>query len=311
MVGTAAIPALTVPLRARADSAIDSERLPKAPTTGLGAGALVIVVEQGSVVPAQAAGSEKYRSHRAFGMSATGVNAIARGSTFVIQGHAQFAETKSDTAPAVGRQGLLELPAIAAPDEVGDSFVQLWAGTQRVGAPVMIATRPAGTIARITAFVPAGDETYLAVGEHFAVVDIASYLAKASNEGLAAPAPTRDQSSLGGGQETTNDVCVRSPFGPGVVEWQGVDPWIYGFSVKAEDGNYLFYSHLPSDYCDGIYNLAWGCGVAIKIPDHCTFYVADWAYCCNAAASVIYGVVRWVYPGSGGEATEWPYCPLP
>jgi hypothetical protein len=265
---------------------------------------IVLVVEEGSVIPTllfHGAGNGAVWGTRA----ASRTGDLEQGGSFeILGGGLRFAETASSTAVARECDGALALPAIAAPDDERDSFVQLMVGGQRVGQPLRLAVRAKGTIGQITSLVPAGDPSYVALGAEYALVDTKSYEAKASDRGHAGALQS-------GGGSTTSAVCLRSPIGPGWVEWQNVDPWLFGYSVKPETSNFLIYGHLPSESCDGIYNLEWGCGVALKVPDHCTFYVGDWTYCCNAAMIPFYGVVRWVYPGSGGEATEWPSCPLP
>lgn len=149
------------------------------------------------------------------------------------------------------------------------------------------------------------------MSEHYAVVDVASYATKVTNEGYVSSLQATDARSLNEGKAVTSEACIRTAIPPGWVEWEGVDPRSYGYSVKPENGDYLVYAHPPSEGCDGIYNPGWGCGIALKIPDHCTLYAGQGAYCCNAAMTPLFGVVRVVYPGSGGEATKWPYCPLP
>lgn len=271
-------------------------------------GPFIVVVEQGSA--ALAMRSSDFR----LAVFGNRDEPIFNNTTLVIRGKAYFVDGKTVTAALCA--GDSSLPAIVASEEVGDSFVEVVFGGKRLGRPLLIATRPKGAVAQIVSAVPAGDDSYLALGENYAMVDVEAYASKASHEGVASHmqgAPhahsgkTRDEDS----QASAPGVCIRSPMGPGWVEWEGVDPWSYGYSVKPEESNSLIYGHLPSDSCDGIYNLGWRCGVALKIPDHCTFYVGQWAYCCNAAMIQLYGVVRPVYPGSGGEASEWPYCPLP
>jgi len=255
---------------------------------------LSFVIEQGFIVPAQSLAGNPFRVRDLEGLS--------KGRFVLeIQGQARFANTKSAGAPASLSNGVVSLPAIAGGNSVGESFVHLALDGRRVGQPLYVATRPPGTITQITGFVPRGDECYLALGDHYAVIDMALYRSRVSDEGRMVPMKPLNQRSLD--QKGSDALCIRTPFPPGWVEWQWVDPWFDGYSVKAEEGNYLVYGVRPSQGCDGIYNLGWGCGAALKIPDHCTFYVGEWSYCCNAAASAIYGVVRWVYPGSGGEAT--------
>jgi hypothetical protein len=272
---------------------------------------LVLVIEPGAVAPALAVHGARDASFGASGAAAPAVGGTDRGGSFEIRGAARFAETHASRATARLRAGALELPAISAPDDVGDSYVQLVVGDQRIGQPLLVAARPKGTIAQITNFVPAGDRSYVALGADYALVDVNAYQANASDRGQAGSPQRGEDPSQAPGGSTTSGLCIRTPFGPGWVEWQWVDPWSFGYSVKPETSNSLVYGHLPSEGCDGIYNLAWGCGLALKIPDHCTFYAGDGSYCCNAATIPLFGVVRWVNPGSGGEATEWPVCPLP
>jgi len=95
-------------------------------------------------------------------------------------------------------------------------------------------------------------------------------------------------------EATPRGLCIRTPFGPGKVNWRwnvnGAE-WRY----EVENGSLWIGASAPSDNTDGIHRNGWGCTV-LKIPDHCTADVnsnASFSYCCNAAASVFEGVVRW------------------
>jgi hypothetical protein len=93
---------------------------------------------------------------------------------------------------------------------------------------------------------------------------------------------------------TPKGLCIRTPFGPGKVNWRwnvnGAE-WRY----EVENGSLWIGASAPNDNTDGIHRNGWGCTV-LKIPDHCTADVnsnASFSYCCNAAASILEGVVRW------------------
>jgi hypothetical protein len=107
-------------------------------------------------------------------------------------------------------------------------------------------------------------------------------------------------------------ICIRSPRGPGIVNWKVSDPRGLGFSVKPEHSGSLVWAQPPSQAIDGIYRTSWGRCFAIKVPDHCT---VDWltsnsySACCNAAASLVFGRVRNTNTCSGPEA-DWPDDPL-
>ena len=110
------------------------------------------------------------------------------------------------------------------------------------------------------------------------------------------------------GRATTAGLCVRTPFPPGWIEWQGINPGAYLYSVLPESAPSLIWSYPPSQDADAMYNRYWGCYNAIKIPSHCTAYAVDGGCCCNIAASQFAGVCR-VADFNGPEA-GWPACPL-
>jgi len=73
----------------------------------------------------------------------------------------------------------------------------------------------------------------------------------------------------------------------------------------------LKWASAPQNDVDGIYNKDWGCGLALKIPNHCTAHVyQNWVVgFCNPLYIPVKGRIRWVTPGQGAEDT-WPKCPL-
>jgi hypothetical protein len=113
--------------------------------------------------------------------------------------------------------------------------------------------------------------------------------------------------------------CIRIPFGPGRVTWETGSPKNFGWSVLLEGFNgqnpsaYLVWGKAPSQAIDAMYNVYWGCGTALKVPDSCTAKASDpnlgVECCCNHAAAYFGHVCRFVNPGQGGEY-NWPPCPL-
>ena len=102
--------------------------------------------------------------------------------------------------------------------------------------------------------------------------------------------------------------CIRTPFPPGWIEWQGLNPVANLYSVLPESSSSLVWGRAPSQDADALYNRYWGSNYAIKIPSHCTAYVWDNVCCCNAAASVFEGVCR---PADfSGAESGWPRNPL-
>jgi hypothetical protein len=90
-------------------------------------------------------------------------------------------------------------------------------------------------------------------------------------------------------------LCIRGPFGPGKVNWlwsvNGAE-----WRSEIENGSQWVGAERGEQSTDGIHRNGWGCTV-LKIPDHCTADVSSngsISSCCNAAASIRYGKVRWV-----------------
>ncbi len=111
-----------------------------------------------------------------------------------------------------------------------------------------------------------------------------------------------------GGAAESDAVCLRTPFGPGLVNWYFYNPSSWGYSVKPESAWSLIWAAPPSQGIDGIYNRAWG-STALKVPDSCTVDFSspnDFTYCCNAAAWAAGYRMEWVVPGN----IAWPPRPL-
>lgn len=104
-------------------------------------------------------------------------------------------------------------------------------------------------------------------------------------------------------------VCMRTPFGPGLVKWWMSNPAGQGFSRKPESSWALTWAQAPEQDCDGIYNRRWGCGRAFKVPDSCTAVVNSYGgldCCCNVAMAQFGIVCQWKNP----VELNWPVCPL-
>jgi hypothetical protein len=114
-----------------------------------------------------------------------------------------------------------------------------------------------------------------------------------------------------GASQKQGGACIRTPFGPGWVNWGMANPSGSGFSVKPESSWSLIWATAPSQNCDGVYRRSWGCNSALKVPDSCTANVASngsVSCCCNAALAALGYVCQWVNPSS--PAIGWPACPL-
>ncbi len=107
----------------------------------------------------------------------------------------------------------------------------------------------------------------------------------------------------------TATTCIRTPLGPGWIEWTVItDPRAGGHSVLPEASNTLVWARAPSQDADARYNQFWPPLTAIKIPDHCTDYPALGGCCCNYAASFVAGVCR--LADFNGDERGWPREPL-
>jgi len=111
-------------------------------------------------------------------------------------------------------------------------------------------------------------------------------------------------------------VCIRTPFGPGWVNWTMSKPGQsgYKYSVKPETSNSLIWAQAPSQGIDGIYKASWGSCKAFKVPDSCTVTVhanGTLESCCNAAAALAGHVTKWTNTcSSSSSEAGWPDNPL-
>lgn len=110
------------------------------------------------------------------------------------------------------------------------------------------------------------------------------------------------------GTAEADGLCIRSPIGPGWVNWTMSNPASWGYSVKPESSGSLVWARSPGQDLDALYNRAWGCGVALKVADSCTATVGSGYIecCCNAAAAEFGHICQWVPTASHG----FPSCPL-
>lgn len=123
-----------------------------------------------------------------------------------------------------------------------------------------------------------------------------------------------DASSPYATAEEALGVCVRVPWGPGKVNWGMSSPKSSGYSVAPESTSRLVWGAAPSQDIDAIYRHAWGCGVAYKVPNHCTATVRSSggiSCCCNAAASLVGGSCRWIDTRANSvDGNYFADCPL-
>jgi hypothetical protein len=181
-----------------------------------------------------------------------------------------------------------------------------------------VVTVPAGGISGIKAYFGEASPGVIALGQHHAVVD-ESKLQVDDNSGTARRIDSVGSTGFGKGLSralpratppSTNDICIRTPLGPGVVNWTIPNPsgpeWLY--SVKPETSTALVRAAAPSQDIDGVYRYYWGCGIALKVPDSCTLTINNGSAsaCCNAAMELLGHTVQWVNPSAIG----WVNCPL-
>jgi hypothetical protein len=223
--------------------------------------------------------------------------------TFTISGNARFESAQGLIAVTGAENGVIVTPPIVAGTAFGESFVRVMVDGQTVIENLRVATLEAGSIGNLTRIIGADDPGLIVLGDHYAVLDESKMRettqtvtgrvelpskidGKSVDDTWNRVAPKIDQ------QRVTSGVCIRSPFGPGWVNWHwsSSNPWATnGWAYKPETLNVVYRADdLAGDAIDGLYKISWGCGTAFKVPDSCTvdMYQGDSTiyYCCNAAA---------------------------
>ncbi len=278
-----------------------------------------ILVEQGNIIPALSFDLffDEYvevDSHR------VDMKIMKGNASFLTEGQLTQSSEKNDQIPEILSNGIYS-----------ESFLKIKLNKKKV--IIRIVTLPKGGIENISAYFGEYGPGIIELKQYYAIVD-ESKLDINDDSGISQQSSLKEDMSRfqGNGINTDNrifgsekddnipgfdkesaettDVCIRSPFGPGIVNWNIADPsgpgWKY--SVKPENSTPLIWAAAPSQAIDGVYRSSWGCGYALKVPDSCTLTINDGSAssCCNAAMAQLGYVVEWVNPGSIG----WVNCPL-
>ncbi len=297
-----------------------------------------LLIEQGFVLPPQSlSGVENERVSRTIPSDRSNrlvftdsvklpeqfKNGAPFDATFTISGNARFDTTQGLIAITGAEDGVIMTPPIIAGPTFGESFINVLIDGQVAIENLRVATLEPGGIENLTKIIGADDPGLIVLGDHYAVLDESKMRettqtvtglidlpakrgVKTNNDLMnqVAPAPDEQFSAL--------SVCIRTPFGPGLVNWNwsSSNPWATGGSAYKPESLSVVYraDDLARDAIDGLYRRSWGCGVAYKVPDSCTVNVNQnntWSYCCNAAAWAAGHRVGFVSPSAIGG----PNCP--
>lgn len=227
----------------------------------------------------------------------------------VASGQVRFENGSEAALGRAGSDGVIETPVIKAGPVNDESSIEIVSRGRTLGV-LRVRTLPHETWASILDVLANDPGVVVERAPAYAVVDLS--MVKSSGlglqQGFGSGAGQETKANRGGGVEPMA-LCVRVPWGPGWVNWGMSNPAGAGYSVKPESSGSLVWARSSGQDADGIYNRAWGCGTAFKIPDNCTATVASngsISCCCNAAMAALGHVCRWLNPGAVG----WPNCPL-
>lgn len=203
----------------------------------------------------------------------------------------------------------LILPELVSGTPYEESFLTIRVANQDVDT-FRVVTLPVGGINNLKKYFPTNDIAVIKMSSTYAVID-ESKLSVASEDAVVGKVFLEAGELKKESNIVPNGLCIRTPLGPGQVNWKISNPKASGYSYKPETSNPLVWASLPSNSIDGIYNKYWGCRTALKVPDSCTvdWYAGYYSYCCNAVLAALGYVPTWVTPGSGAEK-DWPTCPL-
>lgn len=223
----------------------------------------------------------------------------------LIGGSATFMDgTKKSTAIFNGN---LEVPAIIAGSIGEQSILVLSDNKSNQYDAIRVATVPSGNISKLTNLLGINSNYFLLADIKFAIVN-EDLIENSSNAPQQAFKSSNARAAVSG-------LCVRVPWGPGVVKWSFSTPKTYGYSVAPESSNKLIWARDSSQNVDAIYKKSWGCGTALKIPDSCTVTVVSsngsFNTCCNGAMMLLGHTVRWIKTmDSSVDGKYFPDCPL-
>lgn len=220
----------------------------------------------------------------------------------VASGSARFHDSGGAEGIVAYSHGGVMPPGLQAGRAYDESLIRL---SLKGGEPLgmlRVRTLPMAGVRHLISTIGADSQALLRFEEHAALLDERRLRVEARGIRMSLTGePT--------GQAQAADICIRSPFGPGWVNWNMYNPSGAGYSVKPEGSFSLSWASAPGQDADGIYNHWWRCGTALKIPDSCTATVGGGGHiscCCNAALAAAGYVCQWVNPGLIG----WPGCPL-
>ncbi len=267
--------ASTVPVAlAQAD-----ERSPRTPN-------LAFLVERGTNLPEQelVADGDRLTSEQRFE---------------VVSGHARFVDGRGSVLSVTRDDGRLVLPALVP--SIDESLVRVTSGNvQRV---VRIISLPVERFSEVDTAAALDPQAVLERYKHAARVDY---------DRLLALAPAHSEYSaytLAGEPVETRAGCSLPTYfyGPGRVFWQMSNPRAYGYSVKLENANnYLVWGSGSMQEVDGMYNSAWACNTAYKVPNNCDLQAGTGGFGCCCVGLAL-PRCEWFNPGPPGD---WPDCPL-
>jgi hypothetical protein len=303
---------------------------------------LSLLVEQGFVLPSQLlAGAEREgittiapsdQSNRiVFTESVKLPDQFKTGApfdaTFTISGNARFDSAQGMIAVTGANNGVITTPPIVAGPSFGESFINVVADGETAIENLRLVTLEPGGIDNLTKIIGTDDPGLIVLGDHYAVLDegkmrettqtVTGWVESPSTSKRGAKTKTDSPSQDAPRTEeqiSPLGLCVRSPLGPGRVNWHwsSSNPWATGgWAYKPETLRVVYRADdRVNDSIDGLYRRSWGCGTAYKVPDSCTVDVYQnntWSYCCNAAAWAAGHRVGFV--NSSALANPAPPCP--
>jgi hypothetical protein len=199
---------------------------------------------------------------------------------------------------------LIYLPEIAAAKSGDEGIIRINVNGRQLYDDIRVATVSKTDLELARGYFPFGSRSVIGQNTGYMIVD--------ENKVENVSQDTVTQIFSEDGKETFDEgLCIRTPFGPGKVNYNGFSPWAVGkrYSYKPESSGTLSRGSGTSDNVDAVYRYSWGCGTALKVPDSCTLTInndGSLNTCCNAAMAALGHTVKWVNPTSHG----FPRCPL-
>lgn len=224
----------------------------------------------------------------------------------VADGNARFADGGAAVSGRAGPDGIVATPALRAGTVHNISSIEITSQGRSLGI-LRVRIIPLDRWSLFLDILSKDSGVVIERAHEYAVVNTA--LMRASREGVqqrlgSAPNQVVDAAGAGGAGMRATGVCIRDPFGPGWVNLTTYDPAGWLFSLKPENTWPLVWARAPGQDVDALYNRAWGCYAAIKVPDNCTATSGPdgTSCCCNAAAAAWGHVCEW----KNLETEGWP-----